>query len=188
MFNRFIGVFFTGIVIKIMDDYLDYNIDKELELWNYTILLGRAALPYSLVLFMVGLSLNFSEGVGFFASSYCLGMNSSDKSRLPSGLLPWQEGLILVAISIFITDFYNTLYCFISIFYIQLMDDLIDYQKEKFTNQHNYIKKYGVINSSIIITIVIFCAIKFFLLKFVIFLLAASLIYIITYILQKWME
>ncbi|MFW5991758.1 MAG: hypothetical protein ACOCQN_01030 [Halanaerobiaceae bacterium] len=184
MFNRFTGILLTGIVIKLMDDFLDYNIDE----WNSTVYLERAVLPYSLVLFFIALFFNFEESVGLFAASYCLGMNTNKKTRLPSGLLAWQEGLLIIIISICITDLYNVIYSLILILTIQLIDDLIDYQTDRYKNQGNYVLKFGRINIILVIIILVLISLCYFTIKFITVFTAVLIIYLLINILKKWME
>lgn len=173
-----------GIVIKIMDDFLDRDIDIDSNQWNISISLGRAVIPYSLLLLIISLYLNFAEAVALFAASYIIGMLHSYRGELPTGLNGWQEGIVVLLIFIYILPIHEIIAALIFIWIIQCLDDIIDYKKEIFINQDNIINKIGYFNAGFITIILIFILLKFFLIKFLYFSLAGIFLYIIFFILE----
>ncbi|MEJ6950546.1 hypothetical protein [Natronospora cellulosivora (SeqCode)] len=184
MYKRFIAVVLIGITIKIMDDYLDRDIDKIINQWNITFFLNRSIIPYTLLLFMISLYLNFSESSSFFISSYIIGMTKDNLEKLQSKLYAWQESIIVFLIGIIINNLKIMLSSLILIYLIQLFDDLIDYQRDSQFKANNFSSKIGIINTIILISILLLFSLNFFLLKTLHFLLAVVFIYLLFYCLK----
>lgn len=185
MYSRFAGIFLMGIVIKLMDDYLDENLDMMKGKKNFAVLLGRGLLPYSLVLIIISLYLNFQEVVSLFFASYILGMTHDYSDRLPSSLMGWQESLIVFTLSILLTSFYNTITALILIFLLQLFDDFIDYQKDDFVNEKNFIIGLGKVPGMVLILILSLISFKFFSIKFFYFSSSIFLFYYLESMIHK---
>ncbi len=186
MFNRFFGILLMGIVIKVMDDYFDKEIDKESKQWNINILLGRSILPYSLLIAIISLYLNFTEAAAVFAASYTIGMLHTYRGILPTKIYGWQEGFVILLIFSYILSFREIIVTIIIVGIIQLIDDMLDYKKEKFINQNNIINKIGIFNTILSTFILLFIAIKFFPLKFNYFFIAAVVVHFIFLIIRKF--
>jgi len=186
MFNRFFGILLMGIVIKIMDDFFDKEIDKESNQWNINILLGRSILPYSLLITIISLYLNFTEAASIFATSYTIGMLHSYRGILPTKIYGWQEGFIILLIFTYILSLREILLTIIIVGIIQLIDDMIDYKKEKFINHNNIINKIGFFNTIIVTLILLFISLSFSPIKFIYFSTATLLVYLIFILIQKF--
>lgn len=186
MFKRFAGIFLTGLVIKLMDDFLDQDLDRLKGEENFSRIIGRGILPYSLVIIILALYFNFNESVSYFAASYFLGMAYDDRERLPSRLFGWQEGLIVLGISILLTSLKDTLSALILILLIQLFDDYVDYRRDNLFLGRNLINTLGIVNSILLTLILFFLVIKFFPLKLVFFSLASFILYVIFWLGKKY--
>ncbi len=154
MLKRFLGIYFTGIVIKLMDDYLDLKEDKLNEEFNFFYLLHKGILPYTLIIFFIALSFNFNEALTLFSSSYIIGMGYEWKTKYSSGLKGWQESIIIMIITIYFTSFHKFFLSFIFILSAQLIDDLIDFNNE-LTNFKNTVNIFGLTPTIILILIFI---------------------------------
>ncbi len=185
MFSIIGGLFLVGIVIKLMDDFLDQELDILTTNKNLAVKLGRGILPYTLLLLIFALYLNFNESLTLFTASYIIGMGYDTNQKLPSYLYAWQEGIIVFIITILITSFYETISALTLIVLLQLGDDLFDYRKDKNIGDNNFINKIGFIPTIIMIMILLLLAIKYFPLKLIYFLTAAALVYITTDIFCK---
>src|SRR5690554_1297255 len=148
MYKRFAGVFLIGIVIKIMDDYLDRDIDRFKEQWNITLIINRGILPYSLVLLIFSLYLNFPEGVSIFAASYLVGMINDLNEKLPTKLYAWQEGIFLIILTTYMSSLKDSISALLIVSSIQIIDDFIDMKKDKYIDNSNIVNKIGKINAS----------------------------------------
>lgn len=186
MFERLAGITLIGFVIKMMDDFLDQEIDILQGDLNLTSILKKGILPYSLVIMIFALHLNFIESVSYFSASYLLGMASTAGDKLPSRLKGWQEGLILITIAIYLTDLREIITSIILILILQLIDDYIDYKKEIYIKKDNLINKLGYINVLIIFIVLFISVINFCLIKTIYFSLASCIIYLSLWILKKY--
>lgn len=188
MFNRFLGVFFCGLVIKIMDDFLDQEIDFAGSNFNLITILNKGTLPYSLVLLIFALSLNFNESVTYFTSSYMLGMAHDFKEKLPSKLYAWQEGLLLFLLGIVLTSFYESISALVLILLAQIIDDLMDYKKDKYLNRYNFVYIFGFFNLFIISSILLIISLKYFPVKLLFFLLSLTSVYFLLWFIKLRMK
>jgi 1,4-dihydroxy-2-naphthoate octaprenyltransferase len=182
MYERFLGIFFCGLVIKLMDDYLDQDIDSLAEKWNITMALKRGTLPYTLILMSIALYFNFSEAIGFFTASYLIGMAYEGNEKLPTNLLAWQEGLVVFIIGIMMTSITNATGCLLLIIIVQLTDDLVDYKKDHYLKRENYVIILGKVNVILIILILLMVVILYFPLKLVYFSLSVLMVYFVNYL------
>lgn len=178
MLKRLLGLLLVGLAIKLMDDFLDQEKDKASGQYNLYHILGKSILPYSLVIFSFGLYLNLVEGISFFAASYLLGMAHDYHLRLPSGLIAWQEGLIVFMFSTYLTDLKNSLSALLLILLLQFIDDLIDFKKDSQYFQANLFKKLGFFNSVLIMLALTIVAIIFYPVKLIYFIIAIILLYL----------
>ncbi len=178
MLKRLLGLLLVGLAIKLMDDFLDQEKDKASGQYNLYHILGISILPYSLVIFSFGLYLNLVEGISFFAASYLLGMAHDYHLRLPSGLIAWQEGLIVFMFSTYLTDLKNSLSALLLILLLQFIDDLIDFKKDSQYFQANLFKKLGFFNSVLIMLALTIIAIIFYPVKLIYFITAIILLYL----------
>ena len=185
MYKRFLGILVIGVVIKFMDDFLDKKIDNILDNKNYAVLMGNSIFPYTLLLMILALYLNFEEATTYFAASYVTGMAQDYNEKLPSHILAWQESLLVFLFSIIFISFYETIYAIILIFFLQLIDDFIDYQQDNYINDFNYIKLTGIIPGFILIIILSLISIKFFPLKLIYFCTAVIILYLIDYFVKQ---
>ena len=185
MYKRFAGVFLIGIVIKIMDDYLDRDIDRFKEQWNITLIINRGILPYSLVLLIFSLYLNFPEGVSIFAASYLVGMINDLNEKLPTKLYAWQEGIFLIILTTYMSSLKDSISALLIVSSIQIIDDFIDMKKDKYIDNSNIVNKIGKINASIITIVLVLASFKFFFLKSIFYYSAVALLYLIIYLLEK---
>lgn len=90
----FMAALGTGLAVKLMDDVLDSPLDRMRGLRNLADRLGRAAMPYALLVLVAGLYFDTRLGLALFLAAYAIGMTARPYERLPSGLLAWHEMLL----------------------------------------------------------------------------------------------
>ncbi|HHU92585.1 MAG TPA: hypothetical protein GXZ20_05560 [Halanaerobiaceae bacterium] len=185
MYKRFLGIFLMGLVIKMMDDYIDKEIDLLKGQWNLSLIFKNAILPYALLLLIFSLYFNFSEAVTIFAASYFLGMASELKETLPSGLMAWQEGIILLILITYITSVQESLAAILIVITIQLIDDFLDLKKDKYIDNRNLVNKLGKFNASLITLALMLISLKYFLEKSLYCYSALICLYILLYLIEK---
>jgi 1,4-dihydroxy-2-naphthoate octaprenyltransferase len=187
MYKRLIGLILIGFVIKLMDDFLDQDLDSLKGEWNFAGKLGRGILPYSLVFIIIALYLNFTESVSFFAASYALGMFYDGNDRLPSHLQSWQEGLIICLISIYLTSLWETFAALILVLLIQFIDDFLDYQKDWIKGSRSLVRRLGRFNASLLTILLVLLAVKICPLKMGFFSIAVSVNYLFFWLAEKYL-
>jgi len=185
MFRRFMGIFLMGLVIKIMDDYIDRDIDELKGQWNIASIFKRAILPYSLVLVIISLYLNFSEAVSIFAASYFLGMCNELNERLPSGLKGWQEGVLLLLFTTYMNSLQECLAALLIVCSIQFIDDFLDLKKDIYIDSSNLVNRLGKINSLFITIALFLLALRFFPVKCLYYYSASFILYLFLFLGEK---
>ncbi|MGB9839582.1 hypothetical protein [Thermovenabulum sp.] len=131
LLKKFLSLLFIGIVIKLMDDYLDEDKDNLTNSKNLSHLLKKGILPYSLLLFAIAVIADFNYSISIFMSSYITGMlyNVDEKSNL--GITFRAEIIVVLLIGIFMFGVKEMSSSIFLIASVQLLDDYIDYEKDK---------------------------------------------------------
>ena len=145
-----LAVFFTGLVIKLMDDYLDQEIDRLNNRNALAVKLKRSIVPYSLLLFSFAVLCNYKLAVSLFWASYIVGMGVN-KTELPFVLKSYQELFLLLLIGFLVLDSSQFLFALIIILFIQAVDDYIDYYRERYISGDNFINYFGRVGTFFII-------------------------------------
>lgn len=142
VFSSIGAIFLIGCTLKMMDDWIDREPN------SMALKLGRSALPYALLLGTVAITLSPGDAFPLFAASYALGMATELKQPYPLGLNGWQEGLLLLLISIGLTGFCITLGAFLTILAVQVLDDFIDYRSDVRFKRKNIVFALGGFGSA----------------------------------------
>ena len=137
-----LAILFTGLVIKLMDDYLDQELDKLNNRSTLAQNLGRGILPYALILFSIAMFCDYQLSVSLLWASYIVGMGVN-KNQLPTGLKSYQEFLLLLILGFSILDSQVFLFSLLIILFIQTADDYIDYYRERYISKDNFINYLG---------------------------------------------
>lgn len=155
--GRIPAVFFLGLVIKSMDDFLD-------EPWPPTKgILSRFAkglLPYSLVLFGLALYLDFRLVWSLFLAGYAVGMFSHPYVMLPSGLPSWIETLVAGIVSWLTVGYSYTLWAMLCMVSVQLLDDFLDYHVDSRRSEANWLHKLGKGEGVILLLLTFYLAVS----------------------------
>lgn len=177
--SKIFAVFLTGLVIKMMDDFIDSEYDDMLGKRNLSNVLGRGILPYAIFIFSLACLLDPRTSIGLFFSSYILGMVTDYNVKMPAGLYGYQESLIVLSLGILLLGFSEITSSLFIMGFVQLWDDLCDYKKEKNCGK-NYVKLLGKVECIILSIICFLSAFYFDAVKTVAASLsAASIVYII---------
>lgn len=140
MVYQLAATFLTGIVIKLLDDYMDEELPSKLLSPERK----DGILPYSLITFSIAAALNLTYTVTLFSGAYVLGMFFHMQQKLPTGLTGLEESLIIIFINLLIFPFAAVLTSLLVILFIQSIDDLIDRQWDKRMGHHNLANQFGV--------------------------------------------
>ncbi len=181
-FNILGSVILTGITIKLIDDYLDNDktiFSKIIE--N----MGKGILPYSIIIFSISCLLNLETSVSLVSSAYIVGMISDFNRKLTFNLKGYEESILIFIILVIFLGFNEMVSSLIIIFITQLIDDIIDINKDKYYNNKNLAFKLGVVESILISVILVLITLKIDALKLVICLIVFLLIEFLEYSI-KW--
>ncbi len=140
---RFISILSVGMTIKIMDDYLDQDLDRIEEKRTLAQHLQRASLPYALILFSIAVLFNKETAISLFAASYILGMHHEWQENLPFGIKSYQESLLVMIICLIFIRPLPMITSFSLMMLVQIADDFIDYYHPIFPERRNLVRKWG---------------------------------------------
>ncbi|HEU4963258.1 MAG TPA: hypothetical protein VFV52_05285, partial [Bacilli bacterium] len=94
-----LGIVLTGLTIKLMDDWLDLEYDQCIGRHTLAMKLGRASLPYALVLFGLAIALTPKLSFPLFLAAYAIGMGHELRERMPTRLPGWVESILALGLS-----------------------------------------------------------------------------------------
>ncbi|MCL6548323.1 MAG: hypothetical protein K6T30_05380 [Alicyclobacillus sp.] len=137
----------TGAAVKLMDDYLDAEYDICRGQRTVATKLGRATLPYSLVLALVGAYLNLHEALALFFASYAVGMLSGWRERLPTRLPAYVEMLAAVGLSCLLSGWRMALWGVAMMALVDWLDDVIDVSGDQVSGQRNMVVRIGMVET-----------------------------------------
>lgn len=149
-----LAVALVGITIKMMDDFLDQEVDRLQGKETLVQRLGSATLPYSLILIMTAMALNTPLAGSLFLASYVIGMgrdNLMDSFRLlPSGVPSCMEMLLGLVLGILFWGFQEMASSLVTILVLQFFDDLYDYQLQEERNPSNWVQRIGKVETTLV--------------------------------------
>lgn len=143
----------TGLAIKILDDYLDREIDEVMGKETFVQFFQQSILPYGLLFLAVALTLEPKLGGSLFLASYTVGMFKQQEQIYPCKLSGWQEIVLSCFLGSFLYGWFDFLSALSIIFFVQLLDDFYDYKVEKETDKNNYFRQYDKITVSCLLFI-----------------------------------
>ncbi|SNR87972.1 hypothetical protein SAMN05446037_1001194 [Anaerovirgula multivorans] len=141
--SKYFGILLIGIVIKLLDDEIDDDKTNTRSQSNLYRDVMEYKLPYCLLFLAIAMLLESQLIFALFTSAYMIGMFHLPHQRLPFKLKGYEEMIILFCINLLLIPFDIFAIAFISIFLIQLLDDLQDYQYDFKYGFKNFVNKYG---------------------------------------------
>src|SRR5690606_29875589 len=81
----------AGVAIKLMDDYLDQELDALLGRRTLAAAVGPGAVAYAMAALALAMLLDGPAAGSLFLAAYAVGMAHDPAGRLPTGLAGWQE-------------------------------------------------------------------------------------------------
>ncbi len=154
---KILSCIFLGIVIKILDDYVDGDTTNYI-LVRLTLNNNKAILPYCLIIFAIATGFNDEYAVTLLSSCYIVGMFHDLNLMLPSKLKSYHESIIIALLNILFYNFISFFTSLLLIFFIQLFDDVKDMNWDKkygFKNFANIFGKVEIILFSLILLLII---------------------------------
>lgn len=148
-----LAIFFVGVCIKVMDDYVDIELDTLLDKKTLAAKLGPGTLPYLLLLFAVAAAINQELTLALFMASYAVGMYQDLFRPLPTGLKGWQESAVVFGLGIALVGWVTIVWSFAIMAVIQLLDDLIDYRLDLKTGVVKAVQRLGFTETALLVLI-----------------------------------
>lgn len=134
--KMFFSIFFTGITIKMMDDFIDEDFDHLIGIFNLTKELGPGIVSYILLIFSLAIVLNPKVATSLFFVSFSIGMVGNLTAKMPSGLYGYQESIIVLILALFLSGTKEVFSSLFLITAIQLWDDYLDYTGDKYSSKN----------------------------------------------------
>ncbi|MBL0388699.1 hypothetical protein JJB07_19000 [Tumebacillus sp. ITR2] len=147
------GMVLTGLTIKLMDDALDVEFDKSVGRHTLSVRLGRACLPYGLLLFGVAMALAPSVALALFLASYAIGMGHDLSEKMPTRLPGWLESILAICLALWLSGPQTTAWAVFVMIMIQLLDDLMDVHHDRRSGQTNWAIRAGVVEATLLLFI-----------------------------------
>ena len=158
LLQNFAAIILVAIVIKLMDDYLDQAIDKEVGVISFASTLREGIIPYTLLFFSLAVILSPSPSLALFFASYIIGMFGDFKRPLSFGLKGYHESLFILMVSFFAVGWKTTLWAIILIMSIQIIDDYIDLKHDSNRSSNNLVIKLGKVESALLLLLFLLVA------------------------------
>lgn len=143
LFVDWIVILLVGVVIKLMDDYLDQDLDKIEGKRTLAMILDKATVPYTLLILVMCMALQPSLSGSLYIASYMVGMGHDFQRLLPLGWTAFQESLIFGIFGFLAFGFYEMLGSLMIIIFIQLVDDFLDYYTDSQFSRRNFVIRFG---------------------------------------------
>ncbi|MEG6586061.1 hypothetical protein [Dendrosporobacter sp. 1207_IL3150] len=151
--STILAVLLCAASIKLVDDYLDRDLDNRIGRTNWAHKLGNSTTLYSMMLLIIAAGLNSSLSLSLFLSSYIIGMFNDLKQVFPSKLTGFQESLVVLVIGVLLFKWDYMLFSLLFVSSIQLIDDCIDYNIDTLAGYRNFAHRFGVIETMLIAAI-----------------------------------
>ena len=139
------AVILCSISVKLIDDFLDYEIDARTDCYNFTTILGKGSLVYAMLALALSASINASVSIPLFLASYSIGMFKDSKQTFPSHLSGLQESLLIFFLGVLLWNWQSMIFSVLFIFSIQLFDDYLDIERDQSAGYRNLAHRLGKI-------------------------------------------
>ena len=110
-----ITVILCSIAVKLVDDFLDRELDTRAGCYNFSKTLGSGAIVYGMLALSLAASINASVSIPLFLASYSIGMFNDFKKTFISGLSGLQESLLVFILGVLLWGWQSMLF---SMFFI----------------------------------------------------------------------
>lgn len=138
-----ISVLLCSISVKLVDDFLDNDLDTRAGFYNFSKTLGSGAIVYGILSLALAASINASVSMPLFLASYIIGMFNDFKKTFISGLSGLQESLLVFILGVMLWGWQSMLFSTLFIFSIQLFDDYLDIYTDQLAGYRNLAHRIG---------------------------------------------
>jgi hypothetical protein len=138
-----VSVIFCSIAVKLVDDFLDNNLDTCSGCYNFANKLGNGAIVYGMLSLALAASINACVSIPLFLASYSIGMFNDLRQPFPSGLSGLQESLLVFILGIVFWGWQSMFFSVLFVFSIQLLDDCLDTYTDQLAGCRNMAHRIG---------------------------------------------
>ena len=143
--STMIAVILCSIAVKLIDDFLDKEIDACADCKNFANLLGSGVIVYGMLSLSLAASINAAVSLPLFLASYSIGMFNDFKKTFISGLSGMHESLLIFFLGVILHGWHSMLFSLVFIFSIQLFDDYLDINTDQPASCRNIAQRIGKI-------------------------------------------
>lgn len=143
-FIKWIIIIIIGVVIKLMDDYLDQDLDKIEGEYTLAVSLDKAIVPYTLLCTVMCMAVAPVLSGSLFLASYIIGMGHDLKRVLPFGWTALKEAILFTVFGLLVFEPREMFSSLLVILFIQIMDDFLDYYNDSRFSRRNFVVRFGV--------------------------------------------
>ncbi|UOF89530.1 hypothetical protein LSG31_16780 [Fodinisporobacter ferrooxydans] len=183
--STFAALVLVGMVIKVMDDALDIEYDTFLGKRTLPVRLGRATLPYCLMILAIAIYLQPPTTLSLFMASYIIGMGHDFREKMPSQIRGWAESAIAVVLMLLLVGWNIAFWSIAIMIVIQLLDDLSDIRDDVKTGQRNFAVRFGILEVTFVLLIAFAIAVLLSPLQSVFVLLATPVVHALLSLLER---
>ena len=152
-----IPVILCSMAVKLVDDFLDRDLDTRAGCFNFAHTLGNGAIVYGMLFLALGASINASVAVPLFLASYCIGMFNDLKKTFTSGLSGLQESLLVFILGLLLWGWQRMLFSLFFIASVQLFDDYLDIYTDQLVGYRNLAHRLGKVEC-LLLSLLALCA------------------------------
>lgn len=138
-----IPVILCSIAVKLVDDFLDRDLDTRTGCYNFSQTLGSGTIVYGMLSLALAASIDASVTIPLFLASYSIGMFSDFKRTFTSGLSGLQESLLVFILGSLLWGWQSMLFSIFFIFSVQLFDDYLDIYTDQLVGYRNLAHRMG---------------------------------------------
>ena len=138
-----VSVILCSISVKLIDDFLDSDLDTRAECYNFSQTLGSGTIVYGILSLSFAASINAAVSLPLFLASYSVGMFNDLKRVFTSGLSGLQESMIVFMLGVIIWGWKSMLFSIFFILSIQLFDDYLDVYMDQLAGYRNLAHRIG---------------------------------------------
>lgn len=140
---------FTGVAIRLMDDFLDEPEPFLSRLAPLVARAGRGVIAYALFFLALGAACNLEWAVTLFLCAYAIGMGHDGLRPLPSGLPAWGESALALAVGVGRFGFFSLVASFTAVLFVQILDDFMDVREDRERGGGNWVLRWGSVESAL---------------------------------------
>lgn len=143
----------AGVAIKLMDDWLDRELDALTGRVTLAAMVGDGTIAYALAALAVGMLLHAPAAGTLFLAAYALGMAHDATRRLPTGLAAWQESLLAVVAGVILAGPAVMVAALAAMSAVQCADDLLDAAEDRRRGARSWVHRLGRVETALILVI-----------------------------------